>query len=672
MGTIIMADTASLMVRVQATGAEQAAKQLDNLSSSAGKADSSTKKLTGTTSAATPKMNAMRASIGNAGYQVQDFIVQIQGGQSALTAFMQQGSQLVSAFNPIAGTVLTIATVIGGTLYASLSNSTDTAKQLEEATKFLDDALNEATPGVYDMNDALEKLDAVGATTAEKMAFLNKALEATAIQANSTADKIVEAIDKVTKAQSLFQKLTTNLAASQIAQGGDAAGAVAFQYESAAEAAGLTAKELRSIEVAQKAIAAGVPGAREGLVAYLDGINAKTPEAQMEINKLRNELNYLGAEEKTRAAERKGVEQSEKTYEKDKADRAQKEIDRQNRIAAAAKKRADAQARADARAQESAQKAADQFIAQIDTNTGTELERIDVKEKQKLAKLQEFHDKQLVSDADYEKSKSDIMAEFQAQRDALYNNADAYLEKLQALGGTEFEEIQRQNDAKLKQLDDFLKQKLISEEEYANAVRNLNEQSNIAQADATADAFGSMAADAKSALGETSAAYKAFAITQATIATYTAAIEAYKSTAAIPIVGPALAPVAAGLAVAAGVANIAKISGAREQGGQMNAGGSYLVGERGPEIIKMAGSGRATNASQTRQQLNGNNSGNSGPSNITIVNNTSSQIGNVSTEQDDEGRLRIIIEEQVAASLQNSNSKISKARKATRNAPGFK
>lgn len=667
-----MADTASLMVRVQATGAEQAAKQLDNLSSSAGKADSSTKKLTDTTSAATPKMNAMRASIGNAGYQVQDFIVQIQGGQSALTAFTQQGSQLVSAFNPIAGTVLTIAAVIGGALYASLSNSTDTAKQLEEATKFLDDALNEATPGVYDMNDALEKLDAVGATTAEKMAFLNKALEATAIQANSTADKIVEAIDKVTKAQSLFQKLTTNLAASQIAQGGDAAGAVAFQYESAAEAAGLTAKELRSIEVAQKAIAAGVPGAREGLVAYLDGINAKTPEAQMEINKLRNELNYLGVEEKTRAAERKGVEQSEKTYEKDKADRAQKEIDRQNRIAAAAKKRADAQARADARAQESAQKAADQFIAQIDTNTGTELERIDAKEKQKLAKLQEFHDKQLVSDADYEKSKSDIMAEFQAQRDALYNNADAYLEKLQALGGTEFEEIQRQNDAKLKQLDDFLKQKLISEEEYANAVRNLNEQSNIAQANATADAFGSMAADAKSALGETSAAYKAFAITQATIATYTAAIEAYKSTAAIPIVGPALAPVAAGLAVAAGVANIAKISGAREQGGQMNAGGSYLVGERGPEIIKMAGSGRATNASQTRQQLNGNNSGNSGPSNVTIVNNTSSQIGNVSTEQDDEGRLRIIIEEQVAASLQNSNSKISKARKATRNAPGFK
>lgn len=33
-----------------------------------------------------------------AGYQIQDFIVQVQGGQSALVAFSQQGSQLAGAF----------------------------------------------------------------------------------------------------------------------------------------------------------------------------------------------------------------------------------------------------------------------------------------------------------------------------------------------------------------------------------------------------------------------------------------------------------------------------------------------------------------------------------------------------------------------------------------------
>ena len=35
-----------------------------------------------------------------AGYQVQGFIIQVQGGQSALVAFAQQGSQLACAFGP--------------------------------------------------------------------------------------------------------------------------------------------------------------------------------------------------------------------------------------------------------------------------------------------------------------------------------------------------------------------------------------------------------------------------------------------------------------------------------------------------------------------------------------------------------------------------------------------
>nr|DAG24574.1 MAG TPA: tail length tape measure protein [Caudoviricetes sp.] len=171
--------------------------------------------------------------------------------------------------------------------------------------------------------------------------------------------------------------------------------------------------------------------------------------------------------------------------------------------------------------------------------------------------------------------------------------------------------------------------------------------------------------------GQTASA-ASIATASATGAAIAAAYAPAAAMASLATLGTNSAPAMAGITSTVASTQALALTGFREQGGQMNAGGSYLVGERGPEIIKMAGAGRAVNASQTRQQLNGNNSGNSGPSNVTIVNNTSSQIGNVSTEQDDEGRLRIIIEEQVAASLQNSNSKISKARKATRNAPGFK
>lgn len=41
-----------------------------------------------------------KSTMQQAGYQVQDFIVQVQGGQSALVAFSQQGSQLAGAFGP--------------------------------------------------------------------------------------------------------------------------------------------------------------------------------------------------------------------------------------------------------------------------------------------------------------------------------------------------------------------------------------------------------------------------------------------------------------------------------------------------------------------------------------------------------------------------------------------
>jgi SLT domain-containing protein len=180
-----------------------------------------------------------------------------------------------------------------------------------------------------------------------------------------------------------------------------------------------------------------------------------------------------------------------------------------------------------------------------------------------------------------------------------------------------------------------------------------------------------MAANAKTAFGEASTAYKAFAIAQATIATYTSAIEAYKSTAAIPVVGPFLAPVAAATAVAAGLANIAKIRSAREQGGQLSAGQASTIAERGkPEVIMPAGASRVRTAKQMKEIM-GQNGSPSGGDNVTIVNNTTGRVDSAVTERDDEGRLRIIISETVASQLQDNNSPISKARRSTRGQPGY-
>lgn len=94
-------------------------------------------------------------------------------------------------------------------------------------------------------------------------------------------------------------------------------------------------------------------------------------------------------------------------------------------------------------------------------------------------------------------------------------------------------------------------------------------------------------------VGKTTAASAAGAqIFEALASQQMAALNAFASTAAIPLVGPALAPAAAAGAYAATspfVATIASLStaavGARQSGGPVSDGMPYLVGERGAEMF---------------------------------------------------------------------------------------
>ena len=60
---------------------------------------------------------------------------------------------------------------------------------------------------------------------------------------------------------------------------------------------------------------------------------------------------------------------------------------------------------------------------------------------------------------------------------------------------------------------------------------------------------------------------KAANIAATTIDTYTAAMAAYKSASAVPVIGAALAPIAAAGAVAVGLMNIKKIAASKFEGG---------------------------------------------------------------------------------------------------------
>jgi hypothetical protein len=103
------------------------------------------------------------------------------------------------------------------------------------------------------------------------------------------------------------------------------------------------------------------------------------------------------------------------------------------------------------------------------------------------------------------------------------------------------------------------------------------------------DAVSQTLAGASELLGKETAAGKAMAIASATISTFLSAQKAYDATVGIPYVGPFLAPVNAGLAIASGIKNVKSILSVKVPGG----GG----GASAPSISSSA-TGGATSAPQ--------------------------------------------------------------------------
>lgn len=677
-----MADTASLIVRVNAEGADKAAKQLDNFATAAETAERASNKLPNATKTAEASIKKLGNVAGQAGFQLSDFVVQVQGGTSAFTAFAQQGGQLFGAISPIAGLVATVAGVVGGALYNSLSDATDKSAQLATGLETVKDALDVSRDGTYAASDAFEIYVNQGASVADINNYVERGLQSLAAQAVTTAQQIVTAAKAINDGYSFLERGVANLATSTIAQSGNIAGAVEFQTKAWEEATGATEEQRKQIKQFSQAVEQGLPGATEAFKGWLDTVTDGGKSGTVQLKALRNEVYRVSDLQREQLAQEKGFANIRESLAKQQEERQSKAEELARRIAEREAKRGAAAVARETAAAQRQQKAADTFLATLARQNSDELAAVKAQEEQKLATLNEFYAKGNIDQQAYEDAKTQIITDAEAkrneiitkQRDELMkkqNSADAYVAQMQALGESEFAELDRQYSIKLKKLDDFHAQGLVSEQDYQASLNAMNSEYALDRAKATSNAFGNMASNIGSALGEASGAYKAFAIVQATIATYTAAIEAYKSTAAIPVVGPFLAPVAAAAAVGAGMAQVSAIRSAREQGGQLSAGQASTIAERGkPEVIMPANASRVRTVQQMKEMM-GQDGKSTGGDNVTIVNNTTGRVDSAMTERDDEGRLRIIISETVASQLQDNNSPISKARRSTRGRPGY-
>jgi hypothetical protein len=167
---------------------------------------------------------------------------------------------------------------------------------------------------------------------------------------------------------------------------------------------------------------------------------------------------------------------------------------------------------------------------------------------------------------DLEKAKNKEIADLEAQQVDLSRGGEA--EKMQILIKTikQSEQFQEQQKKGLVGVQEVRERIFKREQEIDEAKRKGQEDALTA----TAGTLGQIA----ELFGKQTAAGKAAAIAEATIQTFLSAQKAYSSTVGIPVVGPVLAPINAGLAIAAGIKNIKAITAVQTPDGGGSGGGS--------------------------------------------------------------------------------------------------
>lgn len=206
-----------------------------------------------------------------------------------------------------------------------------------------------------------------------------------------------------------------------------------------------------------------------------------------------------------------------------------------------------------------------------------------LKEQQEIDK--QYRDKQI---QDSYKAQDDIIAAQKANADrllteqelAIQTENEAYKIKYDnaVKAGFDTEELEIEHLNKLNDINLTAQEKqYASDKAFSDAKILLAEKEAKAKMDALDAVSGTLNA-ASDLLGKQTTAGKVLAIASATISTFTSAQKAYEATVGIPIVGPALAPINAGIALAAGFKNIQAITKVKTPGG---GGGSSPSGSFG-------------------------------------------------------------------------------------------
>jgi hypothetical protein len=226
---------------------------------------------------------------------------------------------------------------------------------------------------------------------------------------------------------------------------------------------------------------------------------------------------------------------------------------------------------------------AQEYMAEIMAMNDTKLEALERSEAEQITMLQDFRTQGLITEQEYQDALTEIMRNGHAERKDIRLQD---LEDLHAENDALMEGIIEQ-DEKRKEQADQTTQTLLAFEDIL--MKGKSEKEKMAFRTAVNLANAEKRENAKSIISNS----------------YDAAMKAYKSLAGIPLIGPALGAAAAATILAAGVSFAAQSLSGRALGGQVRAGESYVVGERGPEVLTMGGMGNITPNSALGQGSSG-------------------------------------------------------------------
>ena len=540
---------------------------------------------------------AMRGATQQLSFQLQDVAVQAQMGTDGLRILSQQGPQILSIFGPggaIAGAAIAFGALIGSVLTSAFTDAEGGSDALDAAIQRLDTTFSEAASGALELSERIRKLagsseKAAMAELASLMAEARNVVFKTRKEMLELADTSV-GIDLSQLQMGLEEVRRAGLRPEDVLDQksfSEAGGVLNATLDTFRHNLGLNRAQALTLATAIENVDPTNGKTFDPLLGALDDLSIEVDIGNAAFFKFRNQMSSLADQARVageqlafvrrarRALREEGAEGLDPLTEGAEDDReAEDKVNKRNALVLARQK-------------EAAQKRLEQIMIAAQTERNAVLEI----EKNKQEQLQQDLNNGLIT--------------HQEHAEGLINLGIATSQRLAAI-----------DERARKDQEDRDKKSAIARIRLENFVAQ--QRGSIMNQTLTliGDAFG-----------KESGLYKAMFIASQGLAIAQTIMNANVAATA------ALAPPPVGLGPVAGVPyskairtmgyvsagliaaqTFAGFSGGRATGGQVLGGQTYLVGERGPELLTMGGTGRVASNDQLKQAIGGGES-------IQIVNN---------------------------------------------------